>query len=86
MKIQLGQKCRDIISGFVGVAVCRTEWINGCDRVTLQPSIDKDGKLPDQHTFDEPNLRVIEDTPIANHDTGLGGPRPEPQRAIDPKR
>lgn len=84
MTIKLGQKARDIVSGFTGVAVARTEWMNGCTRVTLQPPIDKDGKMLDQHTFDEPNLVVVEDTPSVNHDANRGGPRPEPQRARDP--
>ncbi len=86
MQIKLGQKCQDVVSGFIGVAVARCEWMNGCTRVTLQPPVDKEGKLPEAHTFDEPNLTVVENTPRANADPTRGGPRPEPMRAADPKR
>ena len=58
-KINLGDECRDTITGFTGIAVARTIWLHGCDRVTLQPKVDKDGKIPDNNTFDEVQLEVI---------------------------
>jgi hypothetical protein len=67
----LGFKCKDKISGFEGVAVSVHTYINGCSRVTLQPLIDKDGKLPDTQTFDLPQLTMQEKvTDIGNQETG----------------
>ena len=86
MKIKLGQKLRDTISGFEGIAICRTEWLNGCFRVSLQGRVDKDGKLPESYTFDEPQLEIIANTPRENPNQLSGGPIPSPQRAKDPTR
>ena len=58
--IELGVKVKDRISGLVGVAISRHIFYqNGCNRITVQPPIDKDGKLPDTATFDEPRLDVV---------------------------
>lgn len=37
VNVQLGDKARDTVSGFAGVCVARTEWLNGCWRMTLPP-------------------------------------------------
>ena len=57
--IELGQKVKDKVSGFKGVAVAKYEFLNGCTRINVQPKIDKDGKLPEAEAFDEPQLEVI---------------------------
>ena len=57
--ITLGDKVKDSVSGFTGIAVGRTEWLQGCARITIQPAVGKDGKLPDSATFDEPQLIVL---------------------------
>ena len=45
MSVQLGDLCKDTVTGFEGVCVARTEWLNGCWRMTLQSAkLDKDGK------------------------------------------
>ena len=74
MKIELGQKVRDTISDFMGIAVARTQWISGCDRITVQPKLDKDGKLPEAMNFDEPMLEVIGEKIAAKTDKANGGP------------
>lgn len=58
--IELGSVVRDTISGFQGKAVCRMKWLNGCDRIVIQPPVDKDGKLPDNQTFDEPQVELVQ--------------------------
>lgn len=57
--IELGQKVKDTVSGFTGIAVSKHIYLQGCVRVTLQPEVDKDGKLPECQTFDEPNLSAL---------------------------
>jgi hypothetical protein len=84
-KVNLGDKASDTVSGFSGICVARTEWLNGCWRMTLQPQgLDKDGKPQDTQTFDEFQLKVDEPEqhPIGSKLTG--GPRSEPVRARDP--
>jgi len=60
-RIKLGQEVRDNITGFRGVAVCRSEWLHGCERLVVQPPISKDGKLPETGVFDEPQLEIVGD-------------------------
>ena len=85
MTIQLGDKARDSITGFEGIAVARTAWLYGCVRLTLQPEkIGKDGKMLESATFDEPQLILVKSVKPALS-LATGGPRPEPTRSKDPK-
>lgn len=59
-RVQLGDLCRHLITGFTGICIARTEWLNGCWRVNLQPEkLDKDGKIQDTICFDEPEVAVV---------------------------
>jgi len=73
-KVKLGDLCRDTVTGFEGVAISRHSYLNGCSRVTLQPVVDKKGKLPEYSTFDEPQLETIEVEKAAKGSTKTGGP------------
>jgi hypothetical protein len=87
VNVQLGDKARDTVSGFAGVCVARTEWLNGCWRMTLQPqALDKDGKPCEAQTFDDFQLEVTEPKlqPVGSKETG--GPRDAPARQRDPAR
>lgn len=77
--IQLGDVAKDSITGFAGVVVARTEWLNGCWRISLQPQGMKDGKPVDSFTFDVEQLELVE---ARGHQAKkeTGGPRPEPVR------
>lgn len=87
MSIQLGDKCKDLVTGYEGVVVARTEWLNGCIRVTLQcDKLDKDGKPQDTYTFDEPQLVVLKTRKVAIGSRDTGGPVPNPQQHRGPTR
>ena len=58
--VTLGDEVKDTVSGFQGIAISRHSYFQGCDRVNIQPPIDKDGKLPKPETFDEPQIMVID--------------------------
>ena len=58
-KIKLGDEIEDIVTGFKGIAIAKTSWLYGCDRITIQPKVDKDGKCPDNQTFDEESVRLV---------------------------
>jgi hypothetical protein len=83
--IQLGDTARDTISGFKGVVVASTTWLNGCLRLTLQPQTMKDGKPADTATFDVEQLELVKAAarPAARPS---GGPKPEPSQRSDPRR
>jgi hypothetical protein len=88
-QIQLGCTAKDKITGFTGVVTAKTQWLNGCVRVSLQPRELKDGKPIDSQTFDVEQVEVVD----ANHYAepappmrAVGGPKPEPTRNADPTR
>jgi hypothetical protein len=56
--INLGDEVEDTVSGFKGIAISRHIYLQGCDRIGIQPPMKKDGTLPDAISFDEPQLKV----------------------------
>lgn len=73
MTVQLGDKVKDSVTGFTGIAIGRTTWLHGCDRIIVQPEgVNKDGKLFETNSFDEPQVVVIKAAKVkeGNHKTG----------------
>lgn len=56
---ELGDEVKDSISGFQGIAIAKHDYIHGCTRMSVQPPVDKDGKLPESATFDILALEVV---------------------------
>ena len=77
--VKLGDKVRDSISGFEGVATSRTEFLYGCVRVCVEPQGLHDGKPIDSQYFDE--QRLCESSPAP-----VGGPGPVPPPRDCPRR
>lgn len=88
MIVELGDKVKDSVTGFAGIAIAKIEWLHGCIRVTVQPDkLGGDGKPLDVETFDEPQLIVTKAAKVksgANRDRG--GPIPNPVQKGSPKR
>jgi len=59
-KIELGDRVKDKVSGATGVVTGITEWITGCDTLTIAPSVKEDGKVPDGVYIDINRAEVIE--------------------------
>lgn len=75
--IGLGDKVKDTVSGFIGIATAKHSFLQGCDRISVQPSIDKDGKLPEVQSFDEPQLEVLKSKKVVRKKGNKpGGPMP----------
>lgn len=45
--IVLGEKYKDKVTGFVGIATEQFDWLGGCSHVVLNPSVGKDGAKVD---------------------------------------
>ena len=58
-QIQLGDKIRCKITGFVGIAVAKTEFINGCIQWDILPKGDKKNKMPEATSIDNQSLEII---------------------------
>ena len=87
-KIENGQEVRDTITGFSGIVVATTEWLNGCRRVTVQSPELKDGRPVDTVTFDGPQLELMRATTAFTEKFARpngGGDQPGPVRAADPR-
>ena len=58
--LKLGQKAKDIISGFSGIVLGRATYLTGCSQILLVPTrLNKDGTRPDSQWFDEPRLQAV---------------------------
>lgn len=57
--IKLGDKVKDTITGFEGIAIAKTEFINGCIQFEVVPKIKKGEKYPEAISIDEQHLEVI---------------------------
>ncbi len=73
---KLGKEVKDRISGFRGIVVSETHYLQGCTRLCVQPVVKRDGTFSDSKAFDEPDLIVIGDgVSEAKPKAPRGGPR-----------
>lgn len=90
MAVKLGDKVKDVITGFEGTMVSETKFLHGCKRFGIQPVIDKDGKLPEPQWFDEPRVELVEAREIPDTTRGAvketGGMDNVPRRDPPPRR
>lgn len=89
-EIILGQEVKDRVTGFKGIAIGRTTYLQGCNRILVQPKVNKDGELIVGESFDEPDLQVIGVGVLVEPEPELkprtGGPRPMATRALEPEK
>ena len=76
-KFNNGDIVRDAVTGYVGMIIATTLWLNGCYRYVVQAqTLDKDGVPVKDVQFDEHQLVRVEDRKhVGKHETG--GPRPD---------
>ena len=78
-KFSCGDELKDRVTGFSGIAMCRTEWITNCNTYGLQPrTLTKEGNLAGRQHFDEPNLELVKASVIEQQPERVpGGPTPD---------
>jgi len=59
-KIERGDLCKDVITGFEGIALTTCTNLHNCDTVGLHPQEVKDGKPADGFNFDVPQVIILE--------------------------
>ena len=89
--IELGDKVKDVISGFTGIVIAKSEFLHGCIRCGISPQELHDGGTIDTHWFDEPQLELIKKKVVEvgdkTPDKVTGGPMSStPTRQSNPKR
>jgi hypothetical protein len=78
--ILLGDLAEDTITGYKGVVVAVTDWLNGCRRLTLQAKeLTKDGKPVESYTVDSEDALLLK-AKKRTSSVPAGGPRPDPVR------
>jgi len=60
-KFDRGEEVKEVITGFTGIVIGRTEWLNGCKRYGVKPRELKDGKPIQEEWFDEQQLEPTGD-------------------------
>lgn len=87
MAIGLGDKVRHKITGFKGVAIAITKWLNGCVRITVQgESLTKEGAIKPTETIDEDELVVTKKGYLPSPTFAPGGPKPSPKQLESARR
>ncbi len=78
--IELGDTAKDTITGYEGVVIAKTLWLNGCIRLAIQPEgLTKEGKIHAIETFDAEQMKLVKAAkPRAT--APKGGPKPAPER------
>ncbi len=85
-KVSLGDKVKDVITGYQGTVIAKTEWMNGCHRVTVQSEgLKEDGSARESHHCDVQQIELLEESELPKSKRS-GGPRPNPSRTNNPKR
>lgn len=83
-KINTGDEAKDRITGFRGIVVARTEWLNKCVRISIQPRELREGKPIESQTFDEEQIELIKPAVVkTTKPRQTGGPTPSPTRNRD---
>ena len=92
-KPELGDIACDLISGFEGIVTSTTQWLNGCERVLIQPQQLHDGKIIEPQWFDVQQVKVKQHAAffaLCDDRDGkaqaVGGPMNDPSPPRDPTR
>lgn len=76
--VKLGDKVKDPVTGFIGIAYSKITYLQGCDRIGIQaPMVQEKGKLPEVpelYHVDEPQLEIISEAKEPKKKTKRGGP------------
>ena len=76
---KLGSHGRHTISGFEGVIIGKTEWMNGCVRYGIQPTRLHDGKPIEAEWFDSEEIEKVAKKAKPRSTQKTGGPMPDPK-------
>ena len=86
-KFDLGDLVKDKVSGYEGIVIVRSEWLNACRRYSIQAQALKDGKPIEAIGLDEDNMELVQAKKVADRaEKPTGGDQPMASRAADPTR
>lgn len=76
MTIELGDEVKHKYTGVRGIAVARTSYLSGCDRISIQQKVKKDGTLIEANNFDEPEIELVKKNRVERK-SDTGGWKPQ---------
>jgi len=91
--VKVGSKVKDILTGFAGTVIGRTEWLTGCATIGIQPEETKDGAMAKTEWLDENRVKVLADAKEGQYTAPeakksakkvVGGPHDAPRRNLAP--
>ena len=82
-KYELGTVLKDIVTGFEGVVMSRTQYFTGCSHYGLcSQQLNKDGKMQEWEYIDESRLKLVGKKSVSfQKDEPTSGPHPNPPQA-----
>ena len=63
--IDLGDRVRDILTGFTGIVTGRVSYLTGCDQVLLLPRSSDETKMNDAQWFDIERVQLVDKGAVA---------------------
>lgn len=81
MKIAMGQRVKDAITGFSGVVTGRAEYLTGCTQYLLTPSVNERGEYVENRWFDEDRLEPMSASIVKLPLTMAGPDKPAPRKS-----
>lgn len=82
--INLGDMVRERFTGFEGVATAETKYLNGCNRIQVQPLELKDGIPQEGIWIDKKQLSVKKLKTTKKETEETGGPMEVPSNNMNP--
>jgi len=78
--MKLGDKLKDKVTGFEGIAVAQIEYLNGCRQFCVKPRIDSSGKMPEGQYIDVQQLELVDADSVTVESKDTGGKHPDAPR------
>lgn len=72
-KFNVGDEAKDKITGFKGIVISRSQWLNSCNTYGLQSKTLHDGAPIRKEYFDEPQLEMVAEK-VHEQKADTGGP------------
>lgn len=58
-RAELGDEVECMVTGYRGVVIAVAKHLTGCDRVSIQPTVDKDGKWREGYWLDITSVKIV---------------------------
>lgn len=72
--VELGDEARCKVTGFQGIITSVAKCLTGCDRVTIQPPINKEKKMADALWFDVEAVEILKKHKVKTESVRETGP------------